>query len=137
MNICSLIRIIQEKKKLQDHQIIENLTDAVIHNTEENELFKKLYVEAFGFNIIQELAEELVNEKANGGNFTLEETEAFRISIGADIAIYEFYLIMNIIYSEIHQTLQKHKIMDSRIYAELTVDILSNSDPDKIFSYFC
>lgn len=137
MNIYNLIKIIQEKEKLNDCRIIEALADAVSRNTDETELFRSLYIDAFGFNIIQEIAEDIIKEY--GEQFPANITDEYFKKCGCnclEISTAEFYLIMNVMFSEHNKTIQKHNISDPIIYAELASDWFRNAGPDKTFNFF-
>ena len=97
MNIYTLIRIIQDKGKLKESRIIETLADAVARSTEETELYRKLYIDAFGFNIIQEIAEELIKEC--GEQFPVNITDEYSKKCSCNVSGAEFYLIMNSMFS--------------------------------------
>lgn len=139
MNIYNLIGIIQEKKKLNNLQIIEILSDAVSGNTEETELFRKLYIEAFGYTVPEIIAFDLVQNMPGGEKFSFQQTKAYASMTGAtgpEVAPAEYYLVMNNLYAQYSATIKKYCEEDPIIYAELARDWFQNADIDKAFNHF-
>lgn len=113
-----------------------------------NNLFMELYHEKYGNKINRELAEKIVSEMAvtdgsdrdSGEKWTFEESKAVAEKVGIDwekVSKCEFYIVLNMMYSEHFRTGKKHSLSDI-FYAELAYDWFNDSDSDdsKTFRHF-
>lgn len=113
------------------------------------DLFMQLYVEKYGNHITEELAEELVYDfavtdgsgRTCGEKWTVQETKSVGDKIGIDfekINKYEWYLVMNMFYSDYYRTAKKHGLTDPVFFAELSYDWFNDADAEenKTFNYF-
>ena len=113
------------------------------------EMFINLYVEKYGCKINEELARDLVDnlpvldgsQRNSGEVFSYEESIALANSAGVNLSSvspWEWYLVINSYYAEHFQTINKYKITDKHIYADLAKDWFYDltSDESKTFRYF-
>lgn len=108
-----------------------------------------IYVEKYGKHINHELADTLVEEMAvtdgssreTGQKWTLQETKDVGSKLGVnfeEIKPCEWYLVMNMMYSDHYRTGKKHGFIDPTFYGELALDWFHDVDgnDDKTFKYF-
>lgn len=112
-------------------------------------LFMELYKEKYGEHINQELAKSIVydfavtdgSERESGEKWSMEETKSVGDKLGIDwekINKCEWYVVMNMMYSDYYRTAKKHGLADPSFFAELSYDWFTDKDgaKDKTFRYF-
>jgi len=108
-----------------------------------------LYIEKNGKVLTPELAKAFVEEmsvtdgtdRANGEKWTMEDSKVIGDKYGVNwesISKCEWYLVLNMMYSDYYKTAKKHGMTDSSMFAELATDWFIDIDasPDKTFNYF-
>lgn len=108
-----------------------------------------LYIEKNGKVITPELAKGFVYEMAvtdgsdrtSGEKWTMDDAKMVGDKYNVDwnsISKCEWYVVLNMMYSDYYRTGKKHGFIDSGFYAELASDWFSDVDasPDKTFNYF-
>ena len=111
-------------------------------------LFFELYKEKYGSRIAPEIAHDLVKDMAvtdnsgriSGEKWSIEESAAMAEKVGADLTRIdrcEWYLILNMMYSDYFATINKHALPETT-YGELALDWFNDVDgeEDKTFRYF-
>lgn len=112
-------------------------------------LLLSYYVDKNGKVITSELAKSLVEDMAvtdgsnreNGEKWTMEETTEVGNKYNVDwnsISKCEWYLVMNMMYSDYYRTGKKRGLTDYQFFADLATDWFADVDasPDKTFNYF-
>lgn len=113
------------------------------------QMLMNLYVEKYGHHISEDMAKELVHDfpvtdgsgRESGEKWNCEQAKDLALKVGIDldkINKWEWYLVLNNMYSDYSNTLKKHGMTDSTIYAELAKDWFHDPDADehKTFKYF-
>ena len=113
------------------------------------EYLMDLYIEKYGKHINKEIAEALVNQmsvtdgtnRADGEKYTYSEAKELGTKIGVDfgrVDPVEWYLVLNMMYSDHYRTGKKHGLTESTLYCELAYDWFYDVDGEdcKTFNYF-
>lgn len=113
------------------------------------DLFMELYKEKYGAHINQELAESLAegfavtdgSSRENGIKWTMSETKEVGLKVGVDfdkINKCEWFLVMNMVYSDHYRTAKKRGLTEPTFFADLALDWFMDADakPEKTFNYF-
>lgn len=108
-----------------------------------------LYIEKYGEHINKEIAMNLVEEMAvtdgsgrpTGEKWSYQESKDVGMKNGinfAQVDSYEWYVVLNMMYSDYYRTAKKHGFNDSTFFAELASDWFSDVDAkeNKTFCYF-
>lgn len=99
-----------------------------------NDIKRELYTVANGKVITLELAEKWVSEMRPLAKWTKAETDGILKQKGLQVNDVDFYVVMNMMYSDFHNTLDD----DIEKYILLSVDFLKDEDveKDKLYNYY-
>lgn len=99
-----------------------------------NDIKRELYTIANGKVITLELAEKWVSEMRPLAKWTKAETDSILKQKGLQVNDVDFYVVMNMMYSDFHNTLDD----DIEKYILLSVDFLKDEDveKDKLYNYY-
>lgn len=99
-----------------------------------NDIKRELYTIANGKVITLELAEKWVSEMRPLAKWTKAETDAILKQKGLQVNDVDFYVVMNMMHSDFHNTLDD----DIEKYILLSVDFLKDEDveKDKLYNYY-
>ena len=128
------INMIVEKGKPEDMKELAYMMEEMIDKLDENcakKYKRKLYEMAYGKVLNKEMATEWVNSMKPSGKWTLEETTS--VKPNANIKDLDFYVVMNMLYSDYHEILGE----DTEMYIKLAVAWLTDEDvaKDKTYNY--
>lgn len=114
-----------------------------------NKMFIEMYKEKYGEHIAPELAQSLVcgmavtdnSGRPTGEKWTLAETKDAGSKIGINfekVKPAEWYLVMNMMYSDYYRTAKKHGMTEPSFFADLSFDWFNDEDAEtgKTFRYF-
>lgn len=147
MELVKLITTACEQNKISEMEVIKMLTDELDCDT--GYLCETIYKKAYGENLSKELAEEIVksmsvtddSSRENGQKWNMDQTSSIGAEVGVDwnkIAKINFYVVMNMMYSDFRRTAEKVEYEDDpKFYAYLAKDWLCDDDApsDKLFRY--
>lgn len=134
-----LKKIIDNSKAEEMYKIEDLFCDMMAYLKEYNanmyqDIKRELYTIANGKIITLELAEKWVSEMRPLAKWTKAETDSILKQKGLQVNDVDFYVVMNMMYSDFHNTLDD----DIDKYILLSVDFLEDEDvnKDKLYNYY-
>lgn len=147
--IKELVAEIRKENKIQADELMAILAEAVEEEEETSEVFKVIYVKAYGEHLSKETCEEWVrcldvtdgSERTIGEKWSMEKTSeiATRLGVLQKMNRFEFYAAMNAFYSDFFRTAKKYDADKPEFYADLVLDYFMNDADahDKtVFAYY-
>lgn len=100
----------------------------------------KLYEMAYGKKLNREMAEQWVSKMKPMAKWTFEDTTGVLKSKGLNIDPVDFYVVMNMMYSDYNHTFEDYINEDEilNFYVEMTKNFLRDEDSasDKLYNYW-
>lgn len=143
MKIKSYIARVVEKGKQEDMQKLSDMLDELICDLKENnhdlyEYYKMcLYELAYGEVLSEEMAEHWVSSMSPRALWSREETDSVKAQYGINIKSEDFYVLMNMAYSDYGNILgDPNEHLDR--YVQFTKDFIEDKDAkdNKIYNYY-
>ena len=146
MKVREYITKIGENKKIEDMKELGDMLADIIYDTKEShpELYEKykmkLYEMANGKHLTKEMAEEWVEHMKPEAKWDYDTTTAVKNQNGInDIDDVSFYVVMNMLYSDMSNVLGDGETEESvGYYIQATKDWLKDEDvgKDKLYNYW-
>ena len=146
MKIREYINKIGEKKNAEDMQKLGDMLADIIYSTKEThpEIYNKykmcLYEMAYGKVLTKEMAEDWVKDMKPMAKWDFDTTTAVKKQYGInDIDDVSFYVVMNMLYSDMKNLLGDGDSQESvDNYVQATKDWLNDEDigRDKLYDYW-
>ena len=146
MEIREWISKIGENKKIEDMQKLGDMLAEIIYMTKDShpEIYEKykmcIYEIAFGKVLTKEMAEKWVKDMKPMAKWDYDTTTAVKKQYGiTDIDDISFYVVMNMLYSDLSNVLGNGDTPESlEKYITATKDWLNDTDvsSDKLYNYW-
>lgn len=146
MKIREYIEKIGENKKIEDMEKLGDMLADIIYKTKEShpELYEKykmkLYEMAYGKVLTKEMAEDWVKNMKPMAKWDYDTTTSVKKQVGiTDIDDISFYVVMNMLYSDMSNVLGSGDTDESiSAYIEATKDWLHDEDigKNKLYDYW-